>query len=102
MAPKDAGSYERANFELLDDPEAFVREIAARVLAEQQATATTADEWLTVARAAEVAGVSEWTIREAVRRGELEASRPRPRCVRIRRAELRRWVEKDRAAKPKT
>jgi hypothetical protein len=59
------------------------------------------DGWLSYAQIVELTGLSEWTIGEAVRRGELEADYPLPRCPRVRRSKLREWMErnnKDRGA----
>ena len=54
-----------------------------------------ADEWLSYARIVELTGLSEWTVSEAVRRGELEADYPRPRCPRVKRSKLREWMERN-------
>jgi hypothetical protein len=52
------------------------------------------DDWLSYAQIVELTGLSEWTIGEAVRRGELEADYPRPRCPRVKRSKLREWMER--------
>ena len=53
------------------------------------------DDWLSYAQIVELTGLSEWTIGEAVRRGELEADYPLPRCPRVKRSKLREWMERN-------
>jgi len=53
------------------------------------------DAWLSYAQIVELTGLSEWTIGEAVRRGELEADYPLPRCPRVKRSKLREWMERN-------
>jgi hypothetical protein len=53
------------------------------------------DGWLSYAQIVELTGLSEWTIGEAVRRGELEADYPLPRCPRVKRSKLREWMERN-------
>lgn len=70
----------------------------ARRIAEEVArahAAQDADDWLSYAQIVELTGLSEWTIGEAVRRGELEADYPLPRCPRIKRSKLREWMERN-------
>lgn len=55
------------------------------------------DGWLSYAQIVELTGLSEWTIGEAVRRGELEADYPLPRCPRVKRSKLREWMERNNA-----
>ena len=59
--------------------DARVRQIAEEVV--RRLTADLQDDWLTYEQVVEITGLSEWTIGEAVRRGELEADYPRPRFV---------------------
>lgn len=67
-----------------------LRELVREVLAEE--LKADPEGWLSYAQAAELTGLSEWTIGEAVRRGELEADYPLPRCPRVRRSKLARWM----------
>lgn len=53
------------------------------------------DDWLSYAQIVELTGLSEWTIGEAVRRGELEADYPLPRCPRVKRSKLKEWMERN-------
>ena len=69
----------------------------ARRVAEEafQQLAVSDDAWLSYAQIVELTGLSEWTIGEAVRRGELEADYPLPRCPRVKRSKLREWMERN-------
>lgn len=78
---------------LLEQLDERIRRIAEQVC--QQASARDADDWLSYAEAAEVTRLSEWTIGEAVRRRELEADYPLPRCPRVKRSKLREWMERN-------
>jgi hypothetical protein len=69
------------------------RRVAEEVVRERAAS-TSGDDWLSYAQIVELTGLSEWTIGEAVRRGELAADYPRPRCPRVRRSKLREWMER--------
>lgn len=53
-----------------------------------------ATEWLTLAAAAQIVGVSIPTIRRAVASGALAAYRLGPRLVRVRAADLDAWITK--------
>lgn len=75
--------------ELLEALDRRVREIIA-----QETRGISDDDWLSYAQIAELTGLSDWTIGEAVRRGELEADYPRPRCPRVKRSKLREWMER--------
>ncbi|HEX8352824.1 MAG TPA: hypothetical protein VF611_07995 [Pyrinomonadaceae bacterium] len=68
-----------------------IRRIAEEVC--RKAIAQDDNGWLSYAQITEMTGLSEWTVGEAVRRGELEADYPRPRCPRVRRSKLREWME---------
>lgn len=72
--------------------DARVRKIAEEVF--RQRAAELQDNWLSYAQIVELTGLSEWTVSEAVRRGELEADYPRPRCPRVRKSKLREWMER--------
>ena len=78
---------------LLSLLDARMRRIAVEVL--QQLSAQEEEGWLSYAQIVELTGLSEWTIGEAVRRGELEADYPLPRCPRVRRSKLREWMERN-------
>ncbi|MDA8283526.1 MAG: helix-turn-helix domain-containing protein [Actinomycetota bacterium] len=53
---------------------------------------TTGPLLLTIPQAAQRAGVSEWTIRRAIKAGELVPWRRGRRCVRIPVRDLTRWT----------
>lgn len=70
-----------------------LRELVREVLAEE--VKPEPEGWLSYGQIVELTGLSEWTIGEAVRRGELEADYPLPRCPRVKRSKLREWMERD-------
>lgn len=70
-----------------------LRALVREVLAEEVRPET--DDWLSYQQIVELTGLSEWTIGEAVRRGELEADYPLPRCPRVKRSKLREWMERN-------
>ena len=72
---------------LLEQLDERIRRIALEVC--QKAAPQEEDCWLSYAQIAELTGLSEWTVGEAVRRGELEADYPLPRCPRVKRSKLR-------------
>ena len=78
---------------LLEQLDERIRRIAEEVC--QKAVAREEDGWLSYAQIVELTGLSEWTIGEAVRRGELEADYPLPRCPRVKRSKLRQWMERN-------
>lgn len=78
--------------ELLIDLEEL-RRVVREVLREE--VKPEPDGWLSYQQIVELTGLSEWTIGEAVRRGELEADYPLPRCPRIKRSKLREWMERN-------
>jgi hypothetical protein len=78
--------------ELLIDLEEL-RRVVREVLAEE--VKPEPDGWLSYQQIVELTGLSEWTIGEAVRRGELEADYPLPRCPRVKRSKLREWMERN-------
>lgn len=83
--------------ELLKQLEERIRYIAAQVFEERTAALGCGDrdDWLSYAQIVDLTGLSEWTIGEAVRRGELEADYPLPRCPRVKRSKLREWMERN-------
>lgn len=78
--------------------DARVRRIAEEVF--ERLVADLQDDWLTYEQVVEITGLSEWTVGEAVRRGELEADYPRPRCPRVRRSKLNEWMKRGGADVP--
>lgn len=78
---------------LLEQLDERIRRIAEEVC--QKVVAQDEDGWLSYAQIVELTGLSEWTIGEAVRRGELEADYPLPRCPRVKRSKLREWMERN-------
>jgi excisionase family DNA binding protein len=68
-----------------------VREEMARVRAEATCAATTADSYLSVSEAAQIAGVHEATIRSWLNQGRLPGYRA-GRHRRVKRAELERFM----------
>ncbi len=81
---------------LLEQLDERIRRIAEEVFHQLKVrTGDSEDAWLSYAQIAELTGLSEWTIGEAVRRGELEADYPLPRCPRVKRAKLREWMERN-------
>ncbi len=78
--------------ELLIDLEEL-RRVVREVL--QEEVREEPDCWLSYQQIVELTGLSEWTIGEAVRRGELEADYPLPRCPRVKRSKLRGWMERN-------
>jgi len=78
--------------EVLEAFDERARRVAEEVVRERAAQG--GDDWLSYAQIVEATGLSEWTVGEAVRRGELEADYPRPRCPRVRRSKLREWMER--------
>jgi hypothetical protein len=79
--------------EVLEAFDERARRVAEEVARER--AARDADGWLSYAQIVELTGLSEWTVSEAVRRGELEADYPRPRCPRVKRSKLREWMERN-------
>ncbi|HYY92891.1 MAG TPA: hypothetical protein VE713_00140 [Pyrinomonadaceae bacterium] len=75
-----------------EELEPVVRRLLVKLLAEERG-AEGFDDWLSYAQIVELTGLSDWTIGEAVRRGELEADYPRPRCPRVKRSKLKEWME---------
>jgi excisionase family DNA binding protein len=71
----------------------IAEQLPAVVTRELERRGLSVGEWLTVPEAVALTGLSEWTIYEAIRRGELEAFRPRPKCTRILPAKLLAWAE---------
>ena len=81
---------------LLEQLDERIRRIAEEVFQQLGAGADAGrDDWLSYAQIVELTGLSEWTIGEAVRRGELEADYPLPRCPRVKRSKLREWMERN-------
>lgn len=81
---------------LLEQLDERIRRIAEEVFQQLGAGAgVSRDDWLSYAQIVELTGLSEWTIGEAVRRGELEADYPLPRCPRVKRSKLREWMERN-------
>lgn len=67
-------------------------EIKARVAAlEEQLPHHMGEDWVTVERAAQITGLSQWTIRQMVRQGKFEIYQPNPGRppLRIKRDSLR-------------
>lgn len=83
---------------LLEQLDERIRRIAEEVC--RKAIGQEEDGWLSYAQITEMTGLSEWTVGEAVRRGELEADYPRPRCPRVRRSKLKEWMERGGADVP--
>jgi len=52
-------------------------------------------EWLALKEVARAVGVSVTTVRRAVKRGELLASRVGPRLFRVNSEDMRNWVVRD-------
>jgi predicted transcriptional regulator len=73
----------------LEELRRVVREVLREEVREEP------DCWLSYQQIVELTGLSEWTIGEAVRRGELEADYPLPRCPRVKRSKLRGWMERN-------
>jgi hypothetical protein len=81
---------------LLEQLDERMRRIAEEVFKQLGAQpGAPCDDWLSYAQIVELTGLSEWTIGEAVRRGELEADYPLPRCPRVKRSKLRAWMERN-------
>lgn len=81
---------------LLEQLDERIRRIAEEVLQKSSTTDDApGDRWLSYAQIVELTGLSEWTIGEAVRRGELEADYPLPRCPRVKMSKLRAWMERN-------
>jgi hypothetical protein len=83
--------------DLLERLDERIRRVAEQVFEERAAAlgGDDRDDWLSYAQIVELTGLSEWTIGEAVRRGELEADYPLPRCPRVKRSKLREWMERN-------
>lgn len=78
--------------EVLEAFDARARRVAEEVIKRSGVAAE--DDWLSYAQIVEITGLSEWTVGEAVRRGELEADYPLPRCPRVKRSKLREWMQR--------
>jgi hypothetical protein len=79
--------------EVLEAFDERARRVAEEVL--EKSAVVIQDDWLSYAQIVELTGLSEWTIGEAVRRGELEADYPRARCPRVKRSKLTEWMERN-------
>jgi hypothetical protein len=76
--------------QLLEDPENFVRQIAAEVVRAQSAQDVGA---VKVANAAKLLDMTEWRVRQLIRDGRLTVVHPTPKTIRIPLASIRQFLE---------
>jgi hypothetical protein len=76
--------------QLLEDPENFVRQIAAEVVRAQAAAEVGA---VKVATAAKLLDMTEWRVRQLIRDGRLEVVHPTPKTIRIPLSSIRLFLE---------
>ncbi|PYS94446.1 MAG: hypothetical protein DMF64_00830 [Acidobacteria bacterium] len=77
---------------LLEDPENFIRQIAAEVVRAQSAETIGA---VKVKRAAELLEMTEHRVRRLIAEGRLEVVHPTPKTIRIPLASIRQFLESE-------